>query len=293
MSLRRLGFLALLALSACEADTKDSDGGDEGADGGGDGGGSGLDGTDGGDGSGGDGGGDGADGGDGGGGKPDCQEALELSVWLASDVWGVELLTTDAYTNDSGLAALFALIPSSGDTVTEQTLPIVEATVINVGYAPSGGTPNIYLEDAAGALMTFYVETSPDVKPGDKVSMTVTDATNYFGNREITGLTDFTIVSSGNPVHYNVANGTALDVATMSLQNVHVWGELSAELPDCGASCFDLTYGTETVTYRINNEFLEYPDQVGDCVDVLAPLGSYSNAPQLDIGNYDWRWVSY
>ena len=189
-----------------------------------------------------------------------------------------------------------AAIPNDGDEAAGLSLPISGATVVNVGYAPSGATPDLYLQDASGALMTYRITTDAAVKPGDKVNLTVTEAKNYFSTREITAATDFSVVSSGNPIYYNTGWDTSLDYATMGMQNVHVWGELVSDEGDCGGgyNCFTLQHGTQSVVYRINLENLgDYPDKVGDCVDIFAPLGTFSGAPQLNISNYDWRWVSY
>jgi hypothetical protein len=55
-----------------------------------------------------------------------------------------------------------------------------------------------------------------------------------------------------------------------------------------------MNHGGETVTYRINLDNLgDYPDQVGDCIQVFAPLDTFSGAPQINIDNYDWRYVVF
>ncbi len=298
----RLSFsllLSLTALVACEdrlPEDKDdgSDGATDGATDGTTDGGSGDGTTDGGT----DGGADGtADGGGGdGGGTTDCQAALDVGLWMDTEYMDASLLTTTPYTNDAGIAAVKAALPE-GEEPVAVSLPISGAIVTSVGYAPSGAGPDIWLSDASGAVFTFRAgDETLGVKPGDAVSFTVTELTNYFDKLEITGLSDFSIDSSGNPIFYNVGYDTAIDVDAWAFQNVLVWGELVTEPVSCGGSysCFDLRSGSQTVAYRINLESLgDYPDRNGDCVQALAPLDIFSGAAQINIFNYDWRYVVF
>ena len=244
----------------------------------------------------------GADGGsDGGtdgtdGGTTDCQAMVDIAVWMDTAYMDAGLLTTTPYDFDAGIAALKAAMPTGEDPVAV-SIPVSGAVVTTVGYAPSGTDPDIWISDANGTVLTFRAGGGTlGVKPGDKVSFTATELTNYFDKLEITGIADFSIDSSGNPIWYREGYDQVIDPAAWSQNLTHIWGQLVTEPVSCGGSysCFDLQHGSQTIAYRINLESLgDYPDRNGDCVQLLAPMDTFSGAPQINIFNYDWRYVVF
>ncbi|MBL8616212.1 MAG: hypothetical protein JNM72_11425 [Deltaproteobacteria bacterium] len=299
---RLLSMLSVLSLTACEERLPDDKGGDDGATDGADGT-DGTDGTadgtdgstDGGSGDGGaDGGTDGTDGGDGG--TTDCQAEVDIAVWMDTAYMDASLLTTTPYDFDAGIAALKAALPEGEDPV-EVSIPVSGAIVTTVGYAPSGSDPDIWISDANGTVLTFRAGGGTlGVMPGDKVSFTATQLTNYFDKLEITGIDGFTIDSSNNPIWYREGYDQVIDSTAWSQDLTHIWGELVTEPEACGGSysCFDLQHGSQTIAYRVNLTNLgDYPDRNGDCIQLLAPMDTFSGAPQINIFNYDWRYVVF
>lgn len=297
-------LLGLLSLTACEERLPDDKSGDDGAT---DGAADGADGTDGatdgadgttdggsGDGGSGDGGTDGTDGGDGG--TTDCQAEVDIAVWMDTAYMDATLLTTTPYDFDAGIAMLKAALPEGEDPV-EVSIPVSGAIVTTVGYAPSGTDPDIWISDANGTVLTFRAGGGTmGVMPGDKVSFTATQLTNYFDKLEITGIEGFTIDSSNNPIWYREGYDQVIDSAAWSQDLTHIWGQLVTEPEACGGSysCFDLQHGSQTIAYRVNLTNLgDYPDRNGDCVQLLAPMDTFSGAPQINIFNYDWRYVVF
>jgi hypothetical protein len=297
-------LLSLLSLTACEDRLPDDKSGDDGATDGADGTDGTADGADGAtdgadgstDGGGGDGGTDGTDGGGDGGGTTDCQAEVDIAVWMDTAYMDASLLTTTPYDFDAGIAALKAAMPE-GEEPVEVSIPVSGAIVTTVGYAPSGADPDIWISDANGTVLTFRAGGGTlGVMPGDKVSFTATQLTNYFDKLEITGLEGFTVDSSNNPIWYREGYDQVIDPAAWSQNLTHIWGELVTEPEACGGSysCFDLQHGSQTIAYRINLESLgDYPDRNGDCVQLLAPMDTFSGTPQINIFNYDWRYVVF
>jgi hypothetical protein len=227
---RLLSMLSVLGLTACEERLPDDKGGDDGATDGADGT-DGTDGTadgtdgstDGGSGDGGaDGGTDGTDGGDGG--TTDCQAEVDIAVWMDTAYMDASLLTTTPYDFDAGIAALKAALPEGEDPV-EVSIPVSGAIVTTVGYAPSGSDPDIWISDANGTVLTFRAGGGTlGVMPGDKVSFTATQLTNYFDKLEITGIDGFTIDSSNNPIWYREGYDQVIDSTAWSQDLTHIWG---------------------------------------------------------------------
>ena len=101
---------------------------------------------------------------------------------------------------------------------------------------------------------------------------------------------DFEVVSSGNPVQVVEALGASLDYATQGRQIVHTYGEITAFVEECGAtsSCWTFTHGGSDIRFRISNDkgIVE-----GDCIEIVAPVASYTPDTLFDVGNWDWmRW---
>ena len=121
---------------------------------------------------------------------------------------------------------------------------------------------------------------------------------NQYGAKpQITAVTGFTKVSSGNPVYVKESSGSNLAFATDGDWVHHLHGELISDDGDCGPSrCFTFQHtddgtNTATETFRVKNSTLSIPLVVGDCIEVVMPLGYYTPNDQLDVVNYDWfRW---
>jgi len=215
-----------------------------------------------------------------------CDEGpSDIGTWFG----GIDptLVTSDAYTNDAGVAALVAAAPADGEEATG-TFAVSGATVTNVGYPP---TKNFWFADANGAMRTYlYEDAATEVLPGMIVNFTATTIKNYFGEIEVTAVSDFEVVSSGNPVQVVEALGANLDYATQGRQMVHTYGQITAFIEECGttSSCWTFTHGGADIRFRISNEkgIIE-----GDCVEVVAPVASYTPDTLFDVGNWDWmRW---
>ena len=153
----------------------------------------------------------------------------------------------------------------------------------NVGYIAD---KTFWVEDANGAHRTYLPDAvTPAPVPGDEVSFTVNAITNYFGELEITALSDWTVVSSGNPVHVGEGTGVALDYATMGRKVYDVYGEITGELGECGGTnyCWELTHGGVVSEVRTGKSII-----LGDCVHLVAPVNYYDDNALYDIGNWDW-----
>jgi hypothetical protein len=163
------------------------------------------------------------------------------------------------------------------------------AIVTARGYLPAyATTASMWIEDASGPIFLYNVDLGMDptqIQPGDEVQFQAVTGTEYFGTPEITAIGNFSVVSTGNPVHVvDGMTGAPVTVADHLLYNVEIYGELTAGPEDCGANCFDLTYGSNTVTLRTQSDFLV----LGDCIHWIGPVGTFDSEVQLDADDFDW-----
>ena len=201
-------------------------------------------------------------------------------------------ITRDPYTFDAGVSALLAAAEGNYNDVAVDLL-VEGAIVTSRGYVPANpayNTATFWFEDSGGAMMAFIVDIGQDpnnLQPGDEVSFRATTVKEYFGTPEVIAITDFQILSSGNPVHVvDAMNGDVLSFDTHGLRTIEIWGGLVSGPEDCGANCFDFDYGAGLVTYRTNSSY----DVVGDCIHYIGPLSQFNNEPQIDIDDFDWAW---
>jgi hypothetical protein len=148
-----------------------------------------------------------------------------------------------------------------------------------------------WFEDGDAAMLAYNVDLGidpHDLQVGDEVAFTATAVENYFDTPEMTALSDFQIVSSGNDVHIVdvMGSGGALDYRTQGEHTVEVWGQLVSGPTDCSANCWDLEYAGHTVTFRSNSSY----DHLGDCIHYIGPLGYFGGSEQIDAKNFDWYW---
>jgi hypothetical protein len=213
----------------------------------------------------------------------DCQDPTNLSTWYGT--LDPSLATATNYSTSAGIAAVRAATPATDGDSAAVNLPITGAIITAVGYAPVGVNPdNFWLQDADIGVHTYFTDPGQVVAVGDSVSFTVTEVTNYGGTTEITGLSDFTDDSSGNKVYVKDSKGQALDYATEADDLVRVWGRITGEGVDCGpVKCYPLDYGAPSdITVRTGGAVT-----VDSCVEVMAPLGSFDGALQLDLDDFD------
>jgi hypothetical protein len=200
--------------------------------------------------------------------------------------------TSDAPAVDAGLAAVVAAADGQLDPFTlSPPLVVTGAVVTATDYVPAinDGTGSFWLEDAQSALTTFRVTTVPGIDPaalvaGDVVSFEATEVQDFFGVIEITAVQNFAVTGTA-PVH--VVDGNAgLDVDTMLMRTVEVWGGLSSDPSPCGGDsvCFDFDYNGGTALFRTESTF----DEPGDCIHYIGPLSLFKGGPQVDARNFDW-----
>lgn len=199
-------------------------------------------------------------------------------------------ITTDAPTTGSGLGAVTTAAPSGPDAAVID-IQVTDAVVTNIGYPEN---LVVWLQDATGTARIYLSDKSPDndsplsLKAGDKVSFKALEVESYFGEIEITEISDLTVTGTGS-VQVLQQNGKALDASIHSV-NVEVWGEITALVESCGnqTSCFTLNYGGTETEFRVK-DFVGVEE--GDCVHVISPVFYFNgNPPQysLDMQNTDW-----
>lgn len=206
---------------------------------------------------------------------------------------------TDVNTyGDAGLSALLEKAPAKDQTVTfDPPLRITKAVVTLPGYAPEGKFPGTFwFADSKGAMRTFdnLNNTEDIVVPaeitalpaGSVVSFDVTELKNYSGELEVTGLRNFELHSDPAQKVYvrDRTDGTKLEYATDGRFIVHLWGEVSKVRGPCGSpTCYEMTSGDNVYLVRVKKEYLE-----GDCLELVAPVGTFNDELQFDISDFDW-----
>jgi hypothetical protein len=201
--------------------------------------------------------------------------------------------TATSYAVVAGVAEVIAAADAltDGETVEGLDLAVTNAVVTNIGYSPDGATDlSFWFGDADGFMRTFRTETGPvlpsEISRGDTVSFKVNAITSYFGEYEVTAISDFQVTGSGEPIYMLDANDTELTYAEHGRANISVYGEVTASTGECGSSnCYDLLlWNGQTVIFRVAN-FVEIFE--GDCIWWAGPLGSFDGL-QLDANELDW-----
>jgi hypothetical protein len=169
---------------------------------------------------------------------------------------------------------------------------ITGARVVAVGYAASAPAGNVsfWIADQHGAMLVYnaYVPFDPStLQPGDEVDLRVTEVDEFFGIPEITGIDLINVTSTGNPVWVvDAMDGSDVTFSAYESEVVEIWGELVTDPVDCGGfDCADLDVGSP------NPVQLRLPAGVylrGDCVHVIAPVGSFDYDTQINMSDFDW-----
>lgn len=222
------------------------------------------------------------------GGVPEDQGCLTWAPGFGE--WGGAvpsgLLSRDAYDFDAGVGAAIAASPET-EELTGLELRIEDAVVTNVGSPRSGG-PNIWFEDAGGAMRTYGIGGTDGVEPGDLVSMTITAIETYGGEIQINAADDVSFTDADEPVHIVDQTAGSVNYPSHGRQNMFTWGEITADRGGCGGSsvCMDLQANGQNFVIRIGES--QAPD-IGACMVLVAPLGTFNQDLQINIDNYDWR----
>ena len=205
------------------------------------------------------------------------------------------IVTSEAYTEAAGLGNIIAADPGFGETA-EIDVAVSGATVTMVGYYPSSATDyTFWISDVDGVVQVYRVPLDAPPAPGDKVSFTATELTNFYDALELTAVSDFSVDSSDNPVFVYPGTGTSLDYSALGASNVRVYGKLVSDDGDCGGgnNCYGLEHGGagsgNIAIFRTDSEYVSE----GDCVIYTGPLGDFDGEPQLNVDDYDWYINAY
>jgi hypothetical protein len=206
-----------------------------------------------------------------------------------TDAWWGELgtlHTATAFTNDSGLDDVMAAKPATEGSYAAVTIPITNATVTATANPDGAGNVNhFWVGDGRTAVRTY--NTPSPVEVGDTVAFLVTEVQNYYGEAEITAISSLAVTSSGNKVHVRDARGRAFDYGAWGAAIVHTYGEISASAGSCGSTkvCLTLSHGAADTTVRLDSSL---GIGVGDCVELVAPVASFSGDDRAEIWNPSW-----
>lgn len=206
---------------------------------------------------------------------------------------------------DANLDELLAQVPVTSvepDNKAAVSVQVVAATVIaTLWVSPNQpvrrANREFYLGDGRGAIKVFFpadqlANHAPfDVRVGQRVSVRVTEVTNYFGLAEVSAVEEgsWQLVSEDNPVPIDDRTGEAITLADVN-HLVRLTGTISGAGSVCGTSamCWPLSHGGQTVMLRTDSAFVA----VGSCATFVGPVAVYDAAPQLNGLNFDWLWVA-
>lgn len=198
---------------------------------------------------------------------------------------------TDALTNlsDAGLGAVFAAI-ANGDT--DLATPIVVTGAVIAATDDAGGKRQFYIQDSNGTLGTFLNGSAQppfDLRVGQKVSFEVTKVGIFNSNPQISGATNWSILSDGNFVAAPTpaaAIGEA-DAASM----IHLVGTAVESLDENGE-----TYRVESADGSVS-VVVESSDaalKLGSVVEIVAPVEWRGNLTALQVStNTNALWATF
>ncbi|MCK5689759.1 hypothetical protein KAI87_10845 [Myxococcota bacterium] len=195
-----------------------------------------------------------------------------------------------------------ALGTGLADVVTA-TLGTISISVTNVVVSQidySSDANNIFdfwVEDGEAAGHVYLSGGSGmALEPGDVISFTATELSEYMGELQISAISALTVAPSANYVYVIESNGSALTYADDGRWVHHIYGKIAVDNGACGTStCFDFEHtdgiNISTVNFRIKNAALGMPLETGDCVEIYAPLIMSNTSESFDITNHEWyRW---
>lgn len=225
-----------------------------------------------------------------------CQQLVPDDGWTAGlDPTLLDL--DDPYAGtDAGLTQVAdALAGAQSFDAIDADFWVEGAVISNVGSSPDS---ELWFSDGVTVVPTVDLTGGvAGARPGDRVSFHVNAVKSDYGIDKIAGIDSFSILERDQPVAvYEVDFNTLLNDHTAWL-NHNIWlvGELVALEGPCGgsATCYSLAGGTDqgaTMTLRVSNSA---PMAVGACVELIAPLGEFSDAPQFNIAapGGDSRWI--
>jgi hypothetical protein len=201
-------------------------------------------------------------------------------------------ITDVAPTGDAGIAAVVAAAPAGDGETATVDLQITNATVMMVGYRPSGGDLwSLWVQDENAAIRTYASSTpiTAEVVPGNKVSFKVTEIKNYAGELEITKLADFVVDdTTAGPVYVQDVTGETITYADHGREVVYTYGRITTVPAACGGSSVCATWLLPTgqeVDFRIGEQKGVVQ---GDCIQVVSPVGTFDGDVQFDINDFDW-----
>ena len=214
---------------------------------------------------------------------------VEPGPWTGHPLASAEL-TTSTPSEDAGLQALFDAMPAEGDTVSVD-LTIDGAVVSNVGFGGADGSqPPLWFEDASGGVRTFDVPNLVAYQPGDRLAFRVTELTNYFGELEITQMSDITIVDTGAPVPVRSAGDQVVRYPEQRGQNVEFAGlYLGDASDDCGDNaCLEIDNGLVVQTLDLRGAYPETLVAGETCLHVISPVEVTRGDVRLGATNFAW-----
>lgn len=257
-----------------------------------------------------------------GGGGGNCEPFLEYSGQIFDEnedpTYGGSFASdTSSYAEDAGIEAFNTFIKGKFDALpvdddgkrmnfseafeAGSELQITEATITSTNFS---GNPwfGLTVEDKKGTLVIYILNDAdrPTIGPrvGDKVSFKIKSYAIFNGTTpQVSTISDFTVVSSDNPVR--VIEATGEDVPAKWNQIVRLGGKLTSITNEsCGGDykCYNLKHGEagseKDIVFRSRSTFVE----VGDCVTFVGPIGVFpiygdSPQPQLNELNFDWTFV--
>ncbi|MEL6346143.1 MAG: hypothetical protein AAFV53_23740 [Myxococcota bacterium] len=219
----------------------------------------------------------------------DCQIGPAFPDYWAGAIDDPDLITYDNYDEsfDAGISDVLIAI-ADGDGAFP--LQVTDAIVSNFTEREQR-IELLWLVDASGGLLIdagVLALSAEDVRPGDAVTLTVLEGELDFNTPTVTDVIDFTINSTGNAVY--VVDGASVDVTVGEHLNTNIRasGELIASEGSCGGgfSCYTFRFGPGSpATLRVRDGF---GFDVGDCIDLLAPLGQFGGTGQFNIDNNNW-----
>lgn len=213
-----------------------------------------------------------------------CGVPSQLGPWENHPLFGSNFSAVE-YINDSGLDDVIAAAPAVNEQISGLSINVTGAIVHNYIF------PNdqvFWMADGNGSIRTFLNNAvSPSPLPGDSVSFTVTDLSNYFGELHITGLSNWSINSTGNNVL--IRNGQDVELVDSTQGYTYqAYGKILSMIGACGTgtTCWNFEHGTEVSELRIRDDV---GVMVNSCLHVIAPVYYFEDNALFDIQDWDWK----